>query len=608
MASYLDLVKPIEDRTATCELLTCAMLANLSYVHDQQPLLNAMRLFLGTGNLEWFETPSSLTSNYVLTAQPDGIVVAFSGTENYSQMLYYSLTSPSLPREDLEGRRCHVGFGDIATDVLTHLLTKIPPSCNGAPITLIGHSLGGAVAQIIAAIIKQTRQFVVKNLVTFGSPTVGGFDFNLLLDDVHKVLVVDSDDIIPLLPPILGINWRSVPSSLETFVIYSYSQLFPQLWVNRQFFYEQITSNFLPWQRFLAESAWQAISNPTLADVPENKINLSPHYMKNYCQNMIDFLRGTSSSCNFAFLQEFLAKINKANVPGPTLGQLSNADFAELVNVLGRSQGLVAQNVTDDDPYLVFYEWCDGKRDDVICTIGLFTEDIPEDKVEISDFVEPRFKGYRRADTDSWAKKEAEGNRWCGAQSGYLTWVTEEVGPAVQVKGIFSVMVGATKQVLLGFAKFPKPIDVGKAGVKISCYCQVVGILRPVETTATKTAAVYPVLYSFSYLDLTRTAGQGSRTNFQNNIIVPNTFPLLPSGQFGPAAGGVRTWWLFRGKDRRMIEALLETLLAIQARDAKVGLGNDKLAPIIDPNDQALNQAVQQLIDQMAFLKRISRT
>ena len=91
----------------------------------------------------------------------------------------------------------HVGFANYATLLMAEMLAASAPLDRYARLILCGHSLGGAVATIIASHLQDYFTFL--GLVTFGSPRPGGRKFRNRLRVPHHRFVHGAD-LVPHFP------------------------------------------------------------------------------------------------------------------------------------------------------------------------------------------------------------------------------------------------------------------------------------------------------------------------------------------------------------------------------------------------------------------------
>ena len=90
----------------------------------------------------------------------------------------------------------HRGFSNAARQLYTELKPFLK---KGYRINTTGHSLGGAVALILAAILDDDG-FKVNQVITFGQPKVTNLSGASSLDSLDIIRVVTPKDIVPLLP------------------------------------------------------------------------------------------------------------------------------------------------------------------------------------------------------------------------------------------------------------------------------------------------------------------------------------------------------------------------------------------------------------------------
>ena len=94
----------------------------------------------------------------------------------------------------------HAGFANYATLLMAQMLSAGTSFDSRKRLILCGHSLGGAVATIIASHLQPS--FPHLGLITFGSPRPGGRRFRDRFQVPH-LRYVHGDDIVPHLPSTL---------------------------------------------------------------------------------------------------------------------------------------------------------------------------------------------------------------------------------------------------------------------------------------------------------------------------------------------------------------------------------------------------------------------
>jgi pimeloyl-ACP methyl ester carboxylesterase len=106
----------------------------------------------------------------------------------------------------------HAGFANYATLLMAQMLAEGVSFRRDDHLIISGHSLGGAVATIIAAHLQDHLPCI--DLVTFGSPRPGGRRFRERLRVPHH-RYVHGDDLVPHLPsPLMGFRHTSPPQLL----------------------------------------------------------------------------------------------------------------------------------------------------------------------------------------------------------------------------------------------------------------------------------------------------------------------------------------------------------------------------------------------------------
>lgn len=143
------------------------------------------------------------------------VVVSFRGTSSAANLRtdLSCLKAGADNAEGTKGPRIHEGFheayyrGGVAFE-LESMLADIAITEPDTEIYLTGHSLGGALATILAwrlARLALVPESVPIHVLTFGAPRVGDFTFARLFDQLPKVRCwrfVNGHDIVPRLPMI----------------------------------------------------------------------------------------------------------------------------------------------------------------------------------------------------------------------------------------------------------------------------------------------------------------------------------------------------------------------------------------------------------------------
>ncbi|HEY0412406.1 MAG TPA: lipase family protein [Allosphingosinicella sp.] len=188
---------PVADFSTAWPLeAVCAELSRLAYYHFEDkdgPRLDAILAKAGfSGHVRFLATERDAQA--FGTTAPDGSVfIAFRGTEAGKILDLVADAEARLVSLD-DGRRVHEGF--LATyRSLAEAIGKWPAAAHARRLVLTGHSLGAAMATVMAAL----REEAV--LVTFGSPRVGDAAFVQSFAGRTVERYVDCTDIVTSVPP-----------------------------------------------------------------------------------------------------------------------------------------------------------------------------------------------------------------------------------------------------------------------------------------------------------------------------------------------------------------------------------------------------------------------
>lgn len=100
----------------------------------------------------------------------------------------------------------HQGFANAAQQ----LFKDVQPLLNKQmPMVTTGHSLGGAVAVVLAMELRQAG-FMLQNVITFGQPKVTNVGGAKTFADLPLTRVVTPKDIVPLVPPLSPIQIKNL--------------------------------------------------------------------------------------------------------------------------------------------------------------------------------------------------------------------------------------------------------------------------------------------------------------------------------------------------------------------------------------------------------------
>jgi predicted lipase len=147
-----------------------------------------------------YTPPPGITEFKLLTTDdgPYGLILSsgaqtyilFRGSiSDYEKQIDVKYTQQSI----LRGVACHDGFMELYKHIQPQL-----PTVKG-PLILAGHSLGGAIASLCAVDMYESNS--QKVLYTYGSPRVFGIGAMTVFKNVPYYRIVNTEDIIPTLPP-----------------------------------------------------------------------------------------------------------------------------------------------------------------------------------------------------------------------------------------------------------------------------------------------------------------------------------------------------------------------------------------------------------------------
>ena len=167
---------------------------------------NKIRDFLESNNytLTLYKIAPDIQISYFLAtdSQSKVQVISVRGTSNIENAMVDILLK--LKVDQNTGIQLHEGFAFAARQVYTELKPLLNTDYK---ITTTGHSLGGAVALILAMYL-DADQFNVDQVITFGQPKVTNIAGANKISHINIIRVVTPFDIVPLVPPLdpLDIN------------------------------------------------------------------------------------------------------------------------------------------------------------------------------------------------------------------------------------------------------------------------------------------------------------------------------------------------------------------------------------------------------------------
>ena len=156
------------------------------------------------------------------------LVVAFRGTECTRQLIDELLEFVTTPSQDFLNGEVQAYFKAAFEELWQCMEPKVKALLSKNPsyqIWVTGHSLGAALASLASAWLAYYNIAARQNIIlsTFGSPRVGDYKYALQHDQLvnNSWRVVNFDDIVPHLPPLILPTIKSGPYHHGVQVFYS---------------------------------------------------------------------------------------------------------------------------------------------------------------------------------------------------------------------------------------------------------------------------------------------------------------------------------------------------------------------------------------------------
>ncbi|HYM34090.1 MAG TPA: lipase family protein [Steroidobacteraceae bacterium] len=193
-------------------LQTAVECARLSYFRVEESELEYQRLTEALGRVGFdrptlFVDAATGTEAFATRRANDGTaLIAFRGTQpdDFTDIAT-DLNAMVIDWPESAGR-AHSGFAQAARAVLRQIRQWLEKDSGGhRHLTLTGHSLGAAIATLIASVVRPSL------LVTLGSPRVGDQTFANSLNDIDIVRIVNCCDAVTEVPPELHIYTHVSP-------------------------------------------------------------------------------------------------------------------------------------------------------------------------------------------------------------------------------------------------------------------------------------------------------------------------------------------------------------------------------------------------------------
>jgi hypothetical protein len=237
--------------------LQLARLSDLVYLDGPQLDLE-LQTFLLSGTLR----SVGEDTQYLYARGAEYDVLICRGTEGKLADIRTDAQCPLRPWPEGGNSKAHQGFSTQANVILADLKEQQPNAGLERPLWITGHSLGGALAVLLALQLSKISSIKLAGLVTFGQPKVG--DAQLSQAITQQLLpfyrrYVNQRDIVPKLPPL--------PDYRHSGQLYYFDDL------------DQLQLNPPRWLMLLD----QVLCNPDQAETALRQ-HLDDHKMKGYLQ------------------------------------------------------------------------------------------------------------------------------------------------------------------------------------------------------------------------------------------------------------------------------------------------------------------------------------
>ncbi len=165
-------------------------------------------------------TPGRVIPNFVYAGTSQKLIIAIPGTTDILQMMNNIIYCAQRENADYGAGRIHSFFLWCAESIVGFLgnVESLFPDLQ--EITFVGHSLGGAVAQLLADWTAQNTSYRVKLCVTFNSPRVGDHAWASRARTYPTHQYFCTHDMVCELPPPLNaaaITWQNGDFYAETY-------------------------------------------------------------------------------------------------------------------------------------------------------------------------------------------------------------------------------------------------------------------------------------------------------------------------------------------------------------------------------------------------------
>src|SRR5579863_3819733 len=180
------------------DLLAASEALASAYQDDGNGVLTALSFAVPTGNWQKLEGSETLPPGFFV-ASSSYVFIVMTGTQNSTQAILQIVGSSQVAVPGIPGK-----VGQFHSTAASVMYAQALPIMQGmAPLSrvvLLGHSLGGAMAEIMIPLIQAAFPGVPLSCFTFGAPRTGDAVFAAAVGpNVYRV--EDTSDPIPSIPP-----------------------------------------------------------------------------------------------------------------------------------------------------------------------------------------------------------------------------------------------------------------------------------------------------------------------------------------------------------------------------------------------------------------------
>lgn len=173
---------------------------NAAYIADAayQTEAEVRKIFVAQGyDVNVYKLVEGFSVAYILATDKvtKNQLIAVRGTANVKNAVVDAAFV--LVADKISGINIHQGFLLSARDIYQHILPEVNKE---RPIDLVGHSLGGATALILAMMF-DAQGYDIGEVITFGQPKVTNVSGSMKFSHLDIKRIVTSKDVVPLVPP-----------------------------------------------------------------------------------------------------------------------------------------------------------------------------------------------------------------------------------------------------------------------------------------------------------------------------------------------------------------------------------------------------------------------